>query len=108
MHLALVIIFANPLVLAAVDWYLWHIFGWPGLVAALAAPVGVWLTMDETSKRRSSWSYIAGMQLFYASTIAGMWTILDGGQSGNMLVVGAGVLLLIPALVLATLVLIAS
>jgi hypothetical protein len=99
-------IFFNPLVIAIADWLAWAKLGLPTLVALLILPILVWATMGRDGKlpHRGLWNYLAGLQVFYASIVGGIWVIFEGVGVHNEYVIGLGLLLLLPAIVIGSLV----
>lgn len=108
MRLALYILLLNPLVIAALDALAWLRVGVPTLIALLALPVAAWALMGPKAPERRLWSYLAGVQTFYASIIGGVYVIAQGASGGNDYLLGAGILLLLPALVILALVALAN
>lgn len=99
-------IFFNPLVIAVVDWMVWWKLSFATLVAIMALPMLVVATMgrDDKFPHKGLWNYLAGLQVFYASVVGGALVIMDGVGGGGEYMVAAGILLLLPALVIASMV----
>lgn len=95
-------IFFNPIVVAVLDWFIWWKFSFASLVAVMALPVLVVATMgrDDKFPHKGLWNYLAGLQIFYGSVVGGAMVIMDGIGAGNELMIGVGMILLLPALVI--------
>ena len=108
MRLVFYILLLNPLVIAGLDAAAWLRLGVPTLIAVLALPVVAWTLLGPSSPERRLWSYLAGVQTFYASIIGGVYVIAQGASGGNDYLLGTGILLLLPALVILALVALAN
>jgi hypothetical protein len=99
--------FFNPLVIALVNWLAWAKLGLPTLIAVLALPILVWAVMGRDNKlpHRGLWNYLAGLQAFFASIVGGAYVIMEGAGMHNEYVIGLGLVLLLPALIIASLIL---
>jgi hypothetical protein len=107
-RLALYILLLNPIVIAALDAAAWLRLGVPTLAAIIALPVVTWMLSGPSMPERRLWTYLAGVQAFYASVIGGVYVIAQGVSGGNDYLLGAGILLLLPAFVILALVAMAA